>query len=359
MAGRMRIVRLTAVILACTAVQVAAEPYLAIREGLTCAACHANPTGGGLRNPFGNLYAQQQMPMAPLADEDVWTGEVFSRFGVGANGRVAARQFSSDDTDDNLEFAVDRLTVYGSARLNDHVLLYVDQQLAPGGSANREAWVKVAWSDFYIRGGRMFLPFGWRLEDNSAFTRQVTGVNMERGDDGIEFGYTTNQIDLQLAVTNGNGGASEIDDGKLVAGRAAWVARHWQLGLSGYSNDTDGVDRTMFGVFGGFNTGAIAWLAEFDWIEDDDAVSDTETERSVGLAEANWLIARGHNLKATFEIETFDDDLLEDRLRGSVVYEFFPWPFTQLRIGIRVRDSDDPAPRLNTDEGFVQLHAYF
>jgi hypothetical protein len=336
-----------------------AEPYLAIREGLSCAGCHANPTGGGLRNTYGNLYAQTQLPAVPLSDGDAWNGQVFDRFGVGANARFAGRQFENDDRDDSLDFGTDRLTVYGSARLNDHASLYVDQQIAPGGSLNREAWVKLSWKEFYLRAGRFFLPFGWRLEDNTATTRSVTGVTMDQGDDGVELGYTSSNVDVQLAVTNGNGGGSEIDDGKLFTGRAAWIAKGFQLGVSGYHNSTDGVERTMFGLFGGFNTGPVAWLAEYDWIEDTDLPLDqSEVESSAGLIEANWLVARGHNLKATIEVERFHDEL-EDRWRGSLVYELFPWPFTQLRIGFRTRDSDDPDPRFNNDEGFVQLHAYF
>jgi hypothetical protein len=337
----------------------AAEPYLAVREGFTCAGCHVSPTGGGLRNTFGSIYSQQQLPIVPLGDGDVWSGKVFERFGVGANARFAARVFDNDNQDDNLDFVTDRLAVYGSARLNDHVLLYVDQQLAPGGSVNREAWAKIQWNEFYLRAGRLFLPFGWRLVDNSAATRSVTGVTMDRGDDGVELGYSGTRFDAQLSVTNGNGGGSEIDDGKLFSGRAAWVARAFQLGVSGYHNDTDLVDRTMFGVFGGLKTGPIAWLAEYDWIEDKDVPpDDVDVESSVGLVEANWRIARGHNLKATIEVEQFDDDL-EDRWRGSLVYEVFPWPFTQLRLGFRKRDSDDPDARLNNEEAFVQLHAYF
>lgn len=336
-----------------------AEPYLAVREGLTCAGCHVSPTGGGMRNTFGNIYSQQQLPIVPLGDDDVWSGQVFERFGVGANARFAARVFDNDNQDDNLDFVTDRLAVYGSARLNDHVLLYVDQQLAPGGSINREAWAKIRWNEFYLRAGRFFLPFGWRLEDNSASTRSATGVNMLQGDDGVELGYTGARVDVQLAVTNGNGGSGEIDDGKLFSGRAAWVAQGFRLGVSGYHNDTDLVDRTMFGVFGGLKTGPIAWLAEYDWIEDRNVPpDDVDVESSVGLVEANWRIARGHNLKATVEVEQFDDDL-EDRWRGSLVYEVFPWPFTQLRVGFRKRDSDDPDPRLNNEEAFIQLHAYF
>ncbi|MGD8418781.1 MAG: hypothetical protein PVH91_17085 [Pseudomonadales bacterium] len=347
----------TAVLLLAVALPAAAEPYLAVRQGLACTGCHVNPTGGGLRNAYGNVFSQQQLPMVPMAGEDVWTGTVLDRFGIGANGRVAGRYVDRDDTDDALDFQVDRVTAYGSATLNEHVVLYVDQQLAPGGSANREAWIRLGWRDFYVRAGRFFLPYGWRLEDNDAFIRRETGVNMNQGDDGVELGWNTGRFDAELAVTNGNGGGSEVDDGKLVSGRFAWIAGPFQLGVSGYHNDTDSIDRTMAGVFGGLRTGPVTWLAEYDRIEDEGDVLGTE-KSGVALLEADWLIARGNNLKATVELQHLDGSL-EDRFRYSLVYELFPWAFTQLRAGVRIRDSDDPDPRFNTDEGFVQLHAFF
>ena len=335
--------------------QASAEPYLAIRSGQPCASCHTNPTGGGMRTVFGQVYGQHELTAAPGA-ADLWMGNLNDRISIGGNARVSATQVENADRDDNLDFGVDRVTLYGGVKLNKRVSLYLDQQIAPGGSLNREAWVKIDWGQHYIKAGRLFLPFGWRLEDNSALVREGTGISMTQGDDGVEIGGARGQFEWQLAAANGNGGGAEVDDGKLFALRGAWRGKLGQVGFSALNNSTDRVERRGYGVFAGLKTGSVSWLAELDQVEDRFDATPT-LDQTLGLLEANWLVTKGHNIKLTAEARWADAE--RDRYRYSLLYEFSPWPLTQLRAGVRVRESNAPEAALSSSLAFLQLHAYF
>lgn len=340
------------------AAEAGAEPYLAVREGLACSACHVNPSGAGLRTAYGNVYAQQQLAAASgPAEAPAWTGMLGDRFALGANARVSARQTEVENRDDSLDFGVDRVSLYLGADLG-RTTLYLDQQVAPGGSLNREAWAKVdVGGSWYAKAGRMFLPFGWRLEDDTAFVRQATGVTLTQGDDGLEVGFEGGGLSWQLAVTNGNGGGPETDDGKLFSTRGALIRPGWQAGVSVLHNNTDQGRRAVAGVFLGLRTGLASWLAEYDHIDDEDS-EEAGSEQGAALVETNLELRQGHNLKLTAEGRFFDDDRA-DRYRYSAVYEYSPWAFIQFRLGLRARDSDDADPVLNDERAFLQLHAFF
>ncbi len=335
-----------------------AEPYFAVREGFTCSTCHVNPTGGGMRNSFGNAYGQNQLTVTTLngSSDSPWTGEIAGPISIGANARYSARQFDIDNTDTATSFNTDRVSLYVGATLNDRVSVMIDQQVAPGGSLNRESWLKLNYGNWYLKAGKLFQPFGWRLEDDSAYIRQVTGINFNTGDNGVELGVQHGSLSTQFAITNGAGGGAETDDGKQVSLRVAQSLRNFQWGVSANVNNTDNGDRRIGGLFFGFNTGPVTWLGEFDHIDDKDFVTDVDQD--LALLEANYLIAKGHNLKLTLEAQHFDDNT-EDRMRYSLVWEYFPISFSQFRLGVRERESDDINVLLNARELFAQLHVYF
>ncbi|WP_133300667.1 hypothetical protein [Seongchinamella sediminis] len=336
--------------------RVLAEPYIAVRSGQPCHACHSNSTGGGMRNTVGYVYGRNVLSVRPLLEDErepEW--DVLDGIRLGGNARYSARQFEADDADGNLEFVTDRVSLYGQVRLNRVVDFYVDQQVAPGGSLNRETWGRASGEKWYLKAGKFFLPYGWRLEDDSAYIREATGINFFSPDNGMEVGYTGNSLQAQASVTNGNGGAGERDDGKFFLGRLNWIGRFGQLGINAGLNDFDDGERMLAGITAGFNTGPVTWLAEYDRIEDE--LNDfADEEQDLALVETNWLIVRGHNLKLTLEWQDFKGG--GDRNRASVVWEYFPWSHTQLRVGYRAEQTDD-LPFPDEDELFVQAHLYF
>lgn len=334
-----------------------AEPYLAIREGMHCSSCHVNPTGGGMRNAFGNSYGQNQLAAKHLSSNANWTGQVAGPISLGGNARYSGRYFDVENTDTNTNFSVDRMSVYIGANLSEKISLMIDQQIAPGGSLNRESWVKVQHDAWYIKAGKIFQPFGWRIEDDSAFIRQVSGINFNTADNGFELGYEKGHWSAQFSITNGTGGGNEIDDGKQASVRISQVVKSLQWGVSANYNNADAGERRMGGIFLGVKTGLISWLAEFNKIQDREFISG-DSDQQLGLLEANFLLNPGHNLKLTIETQQFESSL-DDRFRSSLVYEMFPVSFTQLRFGIRDRESDDNNPIFSADEMFAQMHVYF
>jgi hypothetical protein len=115
----------------------------------------------------------------------------------------------------------------------------------------------------------------------------------------------------------------------------------------------------MRGLFAGFRTGPIAWLAEADYLTDE-TLGAAERRQWVGLLEANWLIVKGQNLKLTAEFFEPDTEVDEDeRNRFSVLWEYIPFQFAQLRVGARIYDGIPQNDLQNRRIYFAQLHGFF
>lgn len=337
-----------------------AEPWFAIKTGQKCVACHVSPTGGGKRTVFGAMWAQTAL--SGKVGQQFWDGAVTDRLSLGANVRANASLVKIPDlNDDRFAFETEEALFYAQLNLiPGKLFLYLDERVAPGGASSREAyalyWLKE--NRAYIRAGRIFLPFGWRLEDDTAFIRQVPGINYNTPDDGIELGLERDNLSMQLAITNGTAGAGEVDTGKQFSGRASFIKNRWRAGVSANVNDASGGSRKMYGVFAGMRTGPLNWLVEFDQINDQGFTPGRDID--VALVEANWEIRKGINLKTTFEHFDPDTDISQDeQSRISLVLELFPIQFTQLNFGIRSRDGIPQNALQNTNEFFAQLHVYF
>jgi hypothetical protein len=341
-----------------------AEPYLAVQTGFKCGQCHVNPTGGGERNVFGNVFAQTQLPARRIdTGSDVWTGDVTKFLSVGGDLRFDGSYSKVPQSPSVDQFQMEQTRIYVSASvIPQRLLVYVDEQVAPGGAVNEEAY-GLYWSanhDWYVKAGQMYLPFGLRLQDQSAFVRQASGINMTTPDRGAEFGWERGAWDAQFTVSNGTAGGPVSNNGKQYGGQLIYVQSLWRLGLAANYNDAAATGgRGTYGAFAGVRTGPIAWLGEADYINDR-SLGNSAVKMVATLAEANWRIAQGHNLKVTGEFLDPNRDIAHNgRTRWSLVYELTPIQFVQLRAGVRYSQGIPQAPAENARLFFVQLHGFF
>jgi len=341
-----------------------AEPHFAVDQGLKCSSCHVNATGGGMRNAFGSTWGQTALParQVDLGDGESWTGIINRYIGLGADLRASGSYTDIPHQESLSEFDVDELRLYlDLSPIPDRLSLYIDQRVAPGASTNLEAHGTV-WFDerrWYLKAGQMYLPYGLRLEDDTAFIRQVPGINFDTPDKGVELGYESTHWSAQLAATNGTAGGAEVDDGKQASLRVEYVQTTWRAGASFNYNDADAGDRRMQNLFAGLRTGPVSWLAEANYIVDDGTDSGRR-ELWVGHLEADWRLRQGQNLKATVEYYEPDVDVDEDEQnRYSLLWEYSPMQFVQLRIGGYLYDGIPQNDLQNRWTAFVQLHAFF
>jgi hypothetical protein len=340
-----------------------AEPYLAVYKGMQCSSCHSDQAGGGKRNNYGNAFAQSELPSERLGgDSEFWTGEVTKWLSVGGDLRASYRNVDIPNSPEISEFRVTRGAIYVEASLIENRLsLYVDQQVAPGSSLNREAYLKLLSESgkFQFVAGQFYLPYGLRLQDDSAFVRQTTGVNFTNPDRGIQIGFQNARWSSQISMTNGSGGGAETDTGKQISFITNYVRALWRAGVSFNLNDDDAGDRQMQNVFFGLKTGSVVWLAEIDLITDD-LPGGLEQDATAGLLEANWLLRDGHNLKVSYDYFDSDDNLSDNQqVRYSVVWEYTPMQFLQGRFGARFYDGIPQVEFQNRNEFFAEIHGFF
>jgi len=344
---------------------VLAEPYLAVLEGQTCGTCHVSPSGGGMRNVYGNVYSRSLLPAKTIGaekeDSFIWTGEMFKILKLGANVRGSWRDVDIPHRSTESTTDLDRASVYLAIEpIKDRLLFYADQEFGQGNNFNREAWARWSFSEsIYVRAGRLFLPYGLRLEDDTAFIRQIPGINFTTPDKGVELGIEKGAWSAQLAVSNGTAGGDEIDSGKQYSLAATYVQPGWRVGGSLNYNDSSFGNRELYSVYGGYRWKQIAWLAEVGYVVDM-GFPEGRRNQIVTLLEGNWRYRKGQSLKISYEHLDPDDTIGHDQQnRYSGVWEYFPVQFLQLRLGVRAYDGIPQSDVQNRTEYFGQVHVFF
>jgi hypothetical protein len=339
-----------------------AEPYLAVWEGSKCVSCHVNPTGGGLRNGFGTSYTKSFLPMEKLDGAlDAWNGQILDLLRIGGDLREDWSRSTVPGSGSQSQVALQQVRVYADvALIRDRLAVYVDEQVAPGASQNLEAYVRLGNSNdgLYLKGGQFYLPFGWRLQDQTAYVREVSAISMTTPQQGVEVGYEHRAWSAQVDYTTIPAAGAGTHIGHQTTGQVAYVQPQWRLGVATSLIQSDIGNRQTAGLLAGLRTGPVSWLGEIDLVHD--ASFPGGRRLGAGLLEADWRIRRGHFLKISVEGYDPDRSVANDQqARYSFVYEFTPIPFLQLRAGYRRYRGIPQSPAENQRLTFLELHAFY
>jgi len=337
-----------------------AEPYLAVQEGMQCSNCHSNPAGGGKRTVYGNVFAQSELAARRIGGGKLWTGELTNWLSIGGNLRASFVDVDTPNRSGASDFDFNRGTFYVEATLvPGRLSLHVDEQFSPDDFENRETYLRLNSKDtkWFVTAGEFYLPYGLRIQDDTAFVRQATGINFANTDRGVQGGYNSGAWSVIASITDSGAGRGGSDN--QVSLVSSYMQATWRAGVSVNVNDDDAGDRVMFGFFAGLKTGPVAWLAEIDSISNDISPGVT-ADAFAGLLEANWTIRGKNNLKFSYDYLDPNNDISEDhQVRYSVVWEHSPIQFFQARLGFRLYDGIPQVDAQNRKVFFAELHGFF
>lgn len=377
-----------------------AEPYLAVREGLPCGGCHVNRTGGGMRLPIVAHHAREILRYPHWFDAltqpaDAFTGELNSYVSIGADLRAANTAVFQDQGADgtvrnNTAFRgrleanvldVSEAVGYLQVRLiPDTLTFYLDQRFRPT-TENREAFGLLRLPrNFFLKAGRLFLPYGLALQDDTAFIRgghreltgtsgtptAQTGISFNTQESGAAVGYEPGWFSAVLAVTDG---APRDRDVRVTGTISAMfsdlpVLRHVFVGGSGTRSGPPGAEITLLGVFAGAHVGPFTYLGEADFRDDRSAATGgTHQGTFLHYSEGNLLLFDWLNVKLAFDYADSAGDLAQrandSENRVSLGVEPFLCRFVQTRVFYRVANGAKSQPTHNQDTLTAEAHLFF
>jgi hypothetical protein len=243
----------------------------------------------------------------------------------------------------------------------------------------REAWAMYHDLPYnsYVRVGRFLPPYGWKLDDHSAFIRQGQNFmgqpfDMEREVTGVEVGVNPNYPYLHLALFNATDDWKKPvkgDDGYGAALSAGWRDLAWQLGTSlmyGHRDRSDQkFDQMMAGLQWALNFDQIGWgpfiyLGEYDVnhvaFEGRDAVTSL-----TAFHEVDWIFVESLNALVRYDWQDPDIKLAYDtRHRATVGLDWHPVEYLSLSAQYR-HNWTNTSDRFETgtDEILAIIHGWY
>jgi len=376
------------------AARAAAEPYIAVREGYKCSACHVNMTGGGMRTSFVSAHAREILHypdwFAKLTKPvDAFSGEINQYVSLGSDVRTSL-SFTLQDkgTKEGVnndkafrwrltetDISVDEATGYLSVNLiPDLLMVYLDERFAPTVDTREVFGMMYLPWDIYTKAGKMFLPYGLQLQDDQAFIRggrngsATTGFSFNVSQPAFELGWEPGPMALAIAVSQGvvNDRDVQLTGTDYFMFTELPVVRNVLAGISGtYSGGN--TQTSWVGAFTGFNLYRFTYLGEVDFgnfhFQDTTLNKRIDTGTFITYHEGNYLLFDWLNLKVAFDYADWDGTLPRQGSNGENRFSFGLEPFLarflQLRTFYRVTNGVASNASHNQSLWYAEIHVFF
>jgi hypothetical protein len=352
-----------------------ALPRFASRTGAKCQSCHVNPSGGGMRQAFGQQYGRETLPVPTWSDEfalDDFSTKLTEAVSVGADFRTlfylqqipdTARGGTGATSTTNNAFWQMQGDVYMNFKLAKKVSIYLDKGIYAGFEIF--GLLSILPGNGYIKLGKFVPNYGWKLDDHRTFIRDLTGFSAERGRaelTGGEIGFNAGQFTIMGGAFNAaDGFGAGVSKNKALLGRVDGIFKlsdDMNLGLGGnvFTKEVGVSDRmTLFGGLGTLSYKDFSVMGEVDWISN--KVGGKTTTGIVTYVEADYVATPGLDVKFIYEFADPDVDLKTgSKSRYSVGLEFFPISGVEVRPLYRFNQED---PKNVSDNEFnLLIHLY-
>jgi hypothetical protein len=317
-----------------------ALPRFSSRMNLPCQSCHVNPSGGGMRNQFGQDFGREQLSVKQWQQEyglEEFSTKISDFLSYGAEFRFLTLYQTRSNPDASLStFFPMQMDLYFNMAVSKKISLYFNPAFGPYNRLEAFVVAKVLPLSGYIKAGRFAPPHGLRLDDHTSFVRQTTPFRNNTGQQsGFEFGFGPSPFHLMAAVTNGMRG--DIDGGvaKAVFGKAE---ANGSLGpvnlLGGVSTYNDVSGGEKLNLQEAYATATL--LQRLTLIGTVERIQGNSSIMSVN-SDRNQRNASGASLKQiAMMVEA--DYLLTDGVDLKLMYDFFD-PNTDVRSGTTTRIS--------------------
>jgi hypothetical protein len=324
-----------------------ALPVFSAVRGVSCAGCHINPTGGGMRSGRGFEFGQSALPLKKVFDEA--SPSLNDNISFGLDHRVLHYIAESTRYQGTKNTFFDmQSNLYGNYHL-DGKKMDLDLYIAKGQSTTLDSLGilrGVLGEGTYVKVGRFVPNFGVRWDDHNAYTRSKTLFTQYYRDSGIEIGYADRNRIFSLSATNGGLGQFDQNAGKMITTSYAMYHKGWLAGASYYKNSGQQSGDWVAG-FAGFTVRKFVLITEWQKSNMDDIISHSELRFIPKLA-WQWVIA----------YDSFDPDSPTTPEDHRWSFGTFIVPIQFVEITIHARNNTD-APSGEKWEYMTVIHFYY